>query len=517
MTHKILVLFANPKGSNPLRLSAEDRIIRECFERSKHRDKIQVEIKHAATIHDFRRALLDDSYSIVHFSGHGTGQGLAFEDDFGEVKLISPQALATFLADSTSIQCLILNACYTDLSGELFSKYIPYTIGMQGAISNTGAMEFTRGFYDAIGAGKNIEKAFMEGCGTIKLLGLPDEMVPQIFKKENLNVNNSPVYRDVLKKFIEQWKEKLGLAKRERFTFLLVGRTGVGKSSTINSLMGKAVAKVGDWEATTLSVISYDSDISGIKFTVIDTPGLCDDLPDAGNDEKYLDLIKSKITELDSVWFVSRLDETRVSSDEKRGIKLITQALGDKVWEHALIVFTFANSIMTEISYQETFQKRTDLIRREIAKYASSEVADKVPSVAVDNKKEVTPDGDEWLGQLYATVFAQISDKGALPFFLATAQRIKQGEIPLTSEQKDTINDKLSVTAFGMGGGAILGGLLGGPAGFILGGLLGLFLGILASLTDDKSQEITVENSGSAEAFLESMEETFSEASENGE
>ncbi len=181
--NSILAVFANPHGSDPLRLGAEDKVIRECLKLSKYRDNINLDVLHAVTIHDVRRALLDKYYRIVHFSGHGTGKGLAFENELGQMQIIPQDAFAEFVsAYSPPIECVILNACYTILQGELISFSVPHAIGMDGAISDEGATEFTRGFYDAIGAGKDIDFAYQEGCRTIKLMGLSDSSIPILFK-----------------------------------------------------------------------------------------------------------------------------------------------------------------------------------------------------------------------------------------------------------------------------------------------------------------------------------------------
>ena len=177
---------------------------------------------------------------------------------------------------------------------------------------------------------------------------------------ENNFVNTSI---DKAKTALSSLIEKLRLAQNKKFVFLLVGRTGVGKSSTVNSLMGEKIAQFGDYEATTMGVKAYDQKINDVNFTVFDTPGLCDDFEEEGNDEKYLQLMQCQVKEIDSMWFVSRLDETRVTADEKRGIKIISEAFTPKIWEHAVIIFTYANSVREE-RYKEALEKRTELIRK---------------------------------------------------------------------------------------------------------------------------------------------------------
>ena len=46
-----------------------------------------------------------------------------------------------------------------------------YTIGMKGEIEDNLALEFSRGFYDALSAGKNVEEAYDEGITAVTLKG----------------------------------------------------------------------------------------------------------------------------------------------------------------------------------------------------------------------------------------------------------------------------------------------------------------------------------------------------------
>lgn len=167
---KILAVFANPKGSDPLRLGEEDRTIQECIRRASQRENLGLKVLHAARVRDLQLALLEDDYRVVHFSGHGTSDGrLELEDETGNSKFVSQEALASLLRSFPSVDCVLLNACYTVRPGEPITLGVPYAIAMEGAISDVAAQYFTRGFYDAIGAGKDFRFAFRIGCNAIAM------------------------------------------------------------------------------------------------------------------------------------------------------------------------------------------------------------------------------------------------------------------------------------------------------------------------------------------------------------
>jgi soluble P-type ATPase len=181
---KVLVVFANPRGTSQLNLGREDRIIREAVQLSRNRDSISIDIIHAATIHDLRRALLSKNYDIVHVSGHGTGSGLVLEDESGGKYVVPQQGLASlfgaYAKPSGSLECVILNACYSISQGTLVSLSTPFTIAMEGAISDDAAIEFSRGFYDAVGADKGVAFSYEEGCRNVALSAPTSRFVSKI-------------------------------------------------------------------------------------------------------------------------------------------------------------------------------------------------------------------------------------------------------------------------------------------------------------------------------------------------
>ena len=224
-----------------------------------------------------------------------------------------------------------------------------------------------------------------------------------------------------VKAVVEALKDRLNKARGKTFTFLLIGRTGVGKSSTLNSLMGAEVAPVHDFDPCTTNVDIHETNLHGVIVRVIDTPGLCD-TEGSDNDTQYIDLVRQKIPyTIDAVLFVSRLSESRVDASEQRGLRLITEAFGELFWKKAVIVFTCSDMVPASC-FEEYLDERTKRIHAALLKLQlSNDIVHVIPSVAVDNTnlEKVNPNGQTWIQQLYLNVLDRADLMIAAKMFLS--------------------------------------------------------------------------------------------------
>jgi hypothetical protein len=178
-------LAANPKTTSRLRLDEEVREIDAGLQRAKKREFFDLKQRSAVRVQDVYQSLLDFKPQIVHFSGHGAGDdGLELEDEIGKMRLVSTEALARlFELFASDVECVVLNACYSEVQAIAIAQHIPCVIGMNKEIGDKAAIKFATGFYSALGAGESVEFAYRLGCNVIQLDGISEHLTPVLKKK----------------------------------------------------------------------------------------------------------------------------------------------------------------------------------------------------------------------------------------------------------------------------------------------------------------------------------------------
>ena len=183
----ILFLASDPTDAARLRLGEELREIQEKLQLSKQREQFNLHQRMSVRPVDISQALLDIQPRIVHFSGHGLSSGeLCFEDHGGKALPIKPEALgALFGQFSEQVECVLLNACFSEPQARAIGEHIPYVIGMNKQIGDKAAISFAVGFYQALGAGRSIADAYKLGCVQIQLYGIDEYLTPVLLKHGN--------------------------------------------------------------------------------------------------------------------------------------------------------------------------------------------------------------------------------------------------------------------------------------------------------------------------------------------
>jgi hypothetical protein len=176
----ILFVAANPSGTDHLRLDREAKEIQAGLLQSTYRDNFRFEQIWAATPGDMMEGILRLRPQVVHFSGHGNGEdGLVMENEEGQPRLLSAQKLSKIFARcENDVQCVVLNACFSEVQAEAIAQQIPYTIGMNRAISDQAAIKFAEGFYTALGEGRDFKAALDYARTFIEVEDIPEESTP---------------------------------------------------------------------------------------------------------------------------------------------------------------------------------------------------------------------------------------------------------------------------------------------------------------------------------------------------
>lgn len=116
---------------------------------------------------------------------------------------------------------------------------------------------------------------------------------------------------------------------KEKVNIIVAGKTGVGKSSLINYIFGKEVAKVGDGQPVTQEIQEYD--LENDNITLFDTKGIeaKDYEKTLDNIKKYLELKQDSPDENDDIhiaWLCISERGDRVEEADRELLKILNEA-----------------------------------------------------------------------------------------------------------------------------------------------------------------------------------------------
>lgn len=182
---RILGVTATPRGFGKLDAENEKKRVQVALSSLLADGDVEVTWLEHATRYDLQRVMRQGPWHILHFIGHGgfdsaSDEGIvALENEEGELDQLHATQLARLLGDQSSLRLVILNSCegahsgYIDIfsstASALVRRGIPAVLAMQYEITDRAAIEFSRGFYEAIAEDWPVDAAVTEARKSISL------------------------------------------------------------------------------------------------------------------------------------------------------------------------------------------------------------------------------------------------------------------------------------------------------------------------------------------------------------
>jgi GTPase SAR1 family protein len=245
------------------------------------------------------------------------------------------------------------------------------------------------------------------------------------------------------------------------------GKTGVGKSSLINVLLGTESAKEGASIYSQTKGVESHSDprgevrvhlcsmhmtINDIEVTVWDSPGLRDPFAD---EKLIIEEIKQNCKNTDLFIYCTPITQTRIGQDDFDSISALSNGLGDNIWNNALIALTFANKVdlpqmprrgSTEQQFNKLVSDWSEALRYAIVKAGvKKEVVEGIPIVPASYRDIPIPGfrKKDWFSVFWTECLKRIRFL-SLPAFL----KVRRKETCLMVEATLVLKDFLIAMEF---------------------------------------------------------------------
>jgi hypothetical protein len=188
---KLRVLYLTTHPYLDLMTELEVRQVQQALQGSKYRERVEVQLRPAATFPDLIAGLNSVRPHIVHFSGHTSE---VFRLDDGEVmpgasSIDFTSLVRALVATHRPPELLVLNACGPLDRAAPVLPAVPVVIGLSHAILDTAAIVFSQQFYAAIASGQSVGAAFRHGKAKVEAVLLEDDAseLPEFVVREDVD------------------------------------------------------------------------------------------------------------------------------------------------------------------------------------------------------------------------------------------------------------------------------------------------------------------------------------------
>ncbi|KAI9522162.1 hypothetical protein NQZ68_038798 [Dissostichus eleginoides] len=257
---------------------------------------------------------------------------------------------------------------------------------------------------------------------------------------------------------------------------VILGKTGVGKSSAANAIFGEEVFNINDTaNSETSKCQAENKSVGGRKITLIDTPGFFDtNTPAQGLKSEIIRCIIECAPEPHA--FLILLKVEKFTEQEQAVISAIDQYFSEEVFKYATVLFTHGDQLKKGQTVEEYFhqnQLASDLLKKcggrchvidnkywknnQQEEYRSNQFQVKELLKTIDKMVKANK-GSCYTNEMLQAVEKQIQQEEEL---------IRQSSGTLTREEvreqaKDTVFRRLMIKLAGIATGVLLGALFGG-------------------------------------------------------
>jgi hypothetical protein len=164
---RVLHFSAEPICDERLMLSAELRAIADALLPGKVLGSTTLESVPQTRPSDVDVYLHNSKPDVVHFSMHGTPEGLSLCDAYLDSKLYSAAELADAL-EGQGVRLVVLNACDSEAVAEAILDKVDVVVATRKTLSDDHAIVFSEVFYRSLQVGLPVGKAFNAAMRELK-------------------------------------------------------------------------------------------------------------------------------------------------------------------------------------------------------------------------------------------------------------------------------------------------------------------------------------------------------------